>query len=424
VKHSVSFSILIVTFVLSILSNLVSPSLSQYLVEALKNYSFEERGSSVYSVLNWSSNNGGWRNLKGDVNGDGKTNLTDLVLIQKAFGSRPGDPNWNPNADLNGDKVVNNSDLIICSGDFGKPAYNLDGFYSWYTNGGGDYMLVQWLDMDTVILLAEETVRFSFYFYPESVASDGSQNNARAEIYYEYASGSNTVYGIWVTPTVLNWYNAYVTVTLPSTTFAIAVIIHGRPDFKAWVDSAHLTTYGYNLYYTLPPYDNQGSYGTTYGDRLTGQASSYSSASPPVLSDSDYVQFNMDPPPGNSPQVYQEGDGFYVRAYWEAYGYLGSDGAASSSVSIILYLYSLRIGYGWELVTTYTFTISPVEHPNQEIYYFGPLSQWISSPPSGSRSYAIGVRISTSAASVGGSAWANFYSYPYYTFIHNVKMSD
>jgi len=39
-------------------------------------------------------------NVPGDINGDGKVTLVDLVLFAHAYGSKPGDPNWNPNADL------------------------------------------------------------------------------------------------------------------------------------------------------------------------------------------------------------------------------------------------------------------------------------------------------------------------------------
>jgi parallel beta-helix repeat protein len=58
--------------------------------------------------------------LKGDVNGDGKVNILDAILLANAFNSRPGDVNWNPNADFNGDEKVNILDAIILSSNFGK----------------------------------------------------------------------------------------------------------------------------------------------------------------------------------------------------------------------------------------------------------------------------------------------------------------
>jgi len=56
----------------------------------------------------------------GDINGDGVIDKKDVDLIKKAYGSRPGDPNWNPNCDLNGDGVVDLKDLYILASNFGK----------------------------------------------------------------------------------------------------------------------------------------------------------------------------------------------------------------------------------------------------------------------------------------------------------------
>jgi len=56
----------------------------------------------------------------GDVNGDGVINQKDLDLITAAYGSREGDPNWNPDADLNKDGVVDISDASIVGANFGK----------------------------------------------------------------------------------------------------------------------------------------------------------------------------------------------------------------------------------------------------------------------------------------------------------------
>jgi hypothetical protein len=51
----------------------------------------------------------------GDINGDGIVDIYDAILLANAYGSRPGKPNWNPNADLNGDGVVDIYDAIILS---------------------------------------------------------------------------------------------------------------------------------------------------------------------------------------------------------------------------------------------------------------------------------------------------------------------
>jgi len=57
--------------------------------------------------------------LRGDLNGDGIVDISDAILAAKAFGSHPGDPNWNPAADLNGDGVVDIFDIIILCSNFG-----------------------------------------------------------------------------------------------------------------------------------------------------------------------------------------------------------------------------------------------------------------------------------------------------------------
>jgi PKD repeat protein len=57
--------------------------------------------------------------VPGDVNGDGKVNLADLVLLAKAYGSTPGSPNWNPNADFNNDGSVGLDDLVILAKYYG-----------------------------------------------------------------------------------------------------------------------------------------------------------------------------------------------------------------------------------------------------------------------------------------------------------------
>lgn len=50
--------------------------------------------------------------IVGDINGDGKVNITDLTLWDSAFNSEPGEPNWNPQADVNGDNIVDKEDGI------------------------------------------------------------------------------------------------------------------------------------------------------------------------------------------------------------------------------------------------------------------------------------------------------------------------
>jgi hypothetical protein len=61
-----------------------------------------------------------WPRLTGDVNGDGKVLIDDLLLVVGAFGSNLGDPLWNPFADVNGDGRVRIDDALTVAMNFGK----------------------------------------------------------------------------------------------------------------------------------------------------------------------------------------------------------------------------------------------------------------------------------------------------------------
>jgi parallel beta-helix repeat protein len=58
--------------------------------------------------------------LPGDVNQDGKVSLSDLVLLALAYGSKPGDSNWNLNADIDSNGAVGLSDLVILAQHYGQ----------------------------------------------------------------------------------------------------------------------------------------------------------------------------------------------------------------------------------------------------------------------------------------------------------------
>ena len=85
----------------------------KYIVNATTDY--DAAGTYYYAANNASFN----IKLVGDINGDGVVNILDAILLADAFGSVPGNTNWNPNADLNGDGVVNILDAILLANNFG-----------------------------------------------------------------------------------------------------------------------------------------------------------------------------------------------------------------------------------------------------------------------------------------------------------------
>jgi hypothetical protein len=63
--------------------------------------------------------------IPGDINGDFKVNLSDLVLLAQAYSTNPnsipnGPHRWNPNADINSDGTVSIADLVILASHYGK----------------------------------------------------------------------------------------------------------------------------------------------------------------------------------------------------------------------------------------------------------------------------------------------------------------
>lgn len=58
--------------------------------------------------------------IDGDVDGDNEIAIGDYAGLSSAFGSAPGDPNWNPAADLDGDESVDIGDFAILSQNFGQ----------------------------------------------------------------------------------------------------------------------------------------------------------------------------------------------------------------------------------------------------------------------------------------------------------------
>jgi outer membrane protein assembly factor BamB len=97
------------------------------------NYTISAVANTVQGETDTTDNTyvNGWVfiSIPGDINNiepegkpDGVVNYLDAIVLGYAFGSQPGDPNWNPNADINNDKgnPVNFLDAILLGGAFGS----------------------------------------------------------------------------------------------------------------------------------------------------------------------------------------------------------------------------------------------------------------------------------------------------------------
>jgi hypothetical protein len=62
--------------------------------------------------------------IVGDVNGDDWVEMMDFYYASLAFGSAPGDPNWNSNADVyswpDGDGIIEMMDFYVLTQHFGE----------------------------------------------------------------------------------------------------------------------------------------------------------------------------------------------------------------------------------------------------------------------------------------------------------------
>ncbi|UCE16904.1 MAG: hypothetical protein JSV12_04715, partial [Candidatus Bathyarchaeota archaeon] len=61
--------------------------------------------------------------LEGDVDNSGRVVADDFFLLVDAFGSRPGDSNWDPNCDFDGSGRIVADDYFILAENFGERAW-------------------------------------------------------------------------------------------------------------------------------------------------------------------------------------------------------------------------------------------------------------------------------------------------------------
>ena len=100
-------------------------------------------------------------------------------------------------------------------------------------------------DSDYAELMPHEQIKLAFSF-----SKAQAKNSVRDFIfvskgyYHTLPPGTlidPTVYGYWIAPIAYDWHSVEVVVDLPSTTTSVKVIIHGRLDFKAFIDNAAFT---------------------------------------------------------------------------------------------------------------------------------------------------------------------------------------
>jgi hypothetical protein len=88
------------------------------------NYTLKANASQVQGETDSSDNTLVQGNIcvtiLGDLNGDFKVSLLDLLILAYAYKSTPSDPRWNPNADIDGNGVVGLTDLVILAAHYGQ----------------------------------------------------------------------------------------------------------------------------------------------------------------------------------------------------------------------------------------------------------------------------------------------------------------
>jgi hypothetical protein len=91
---------------------------------ALGNYTLKAVSATVPGETNTTNNVLTYDKISvtvpGDLDGDFQVTLTDLTILAQAYGSRPGDPNWNSNADLALRGIIDLTDLVTLALHYGQ----------------------------------------------------------------------------------------------------------------------------------------------------------------------------------------------------------------------------------------------------------------------------------------------------------------
>jgi len=204
-------------------------------VQGIANPSFEERLNSVFVPANWLGNTSGWRELRGDIDGNGNVNSIDLNTLLTAFGSKKGDSKYDWRTDLNGDGKVNGLDLNILLCDYGKQSTRLGGFYSWHVSSPGNFSMYQWMCDYDVVSMRGKHVHFEFWLYTTG------QCNTSITVFYAYNGTTNTItssnyqaFG--------DWRLYYIDLVLPQNTTAVKLTIRDNtPNLVACIDQVFET---------------------------------------------------------------------------------------------------------------------------------------------------------------------------------------
>lgn len=90
------------------------------LLEAGTNVSYDVCLQDYFFNTGWSDKMHTIVTITGDVDGNGRVDASDLAELSRAYGSKPGDSNWNPSCDLDMDALIDGSDLFNLSRNYGK----------------------------------------------------------------------------------------------------------------------------------------------------------------------------------------------------------------------------------------------------------------------------------------------------------------